>query len=107
MKNIYPYSAKLDMYESLSFSDKQMGSTLSKASAFTNYEKGGPNDDFNLTVDIAYELLVKESTHVNHHRVQKIPILIKTTVEDVGDENTCHIRHHGLWNAAQGLCSYY
>lgn len=115
---IYPYAKALqdeEAFQSISFYDEDIGDFVrdSESENFV-FDKEDPRQ-FNVTVDIAYEVQREGSLLRTNKVVQRIPIFQKRYIknkqvdraEDKISSKECRIRYHGFFSKANDECFYY
>ena len=66
------------------------------------------NSDYNMTIDLGYEAIVKNGDHpdVYFNKVHRVPIIKKRTI-DMDNKNKCLQKYHGIFDSAKQKCTYY
>ena len=68
--------------------------------------KDDKSGDYNLTVDLAYEVIIKENPNLIYNIVKNVP-MIKRVSDNTVDERHCRMSFHGRFNKETGACAYY
>lgn len=106
---IYPYTAQLDEYTPISFEDDHVGQMIKMVSQTEKYYASGEVDaDYNVTIDLAYEAIVKNGDHPNalFNKVHRVPIIKKRTIS-LDNKNKCLQKYHGNFDSSKQKCTYY
>jgi hypothetical protein len=94
------------MYQPLSFTSNEMGKTIKKLNhKKVMYEENGPGD-YNLTVDLAYEVEIQENPDFKYNVAKNVPIIKRLTEQNTQYEK-CFSIFHGNFNWTTKNCVYF
>ena len=68
--------------------------------------KDDGSGDYNITVDLAYEVIIKENPNLNYNVVRNVP-MIKKVSDYATDDRHCKLSFHGRYNKETQICTYY
>ena len=116
--DLYPYARELkneEQFQSLSFFDGDIGNFVRDSNTENFRFDKDDRRQFNITVDIAYEIQRQGHYEITNKVVSRVPIFRKVYYKNTPDmperdridPRTCRLHYHGFYLSESDECIYY